>query len=274
MFNDMFEKLEKNPPLIHNITNYVTVNDCANVVLAAGGAPLMADDIEEVEEIVSISSALYINVGTLNQRTVESMIISGKKANELNIPVILDPVGMGASKLRIDTVNRLIDEIKISVIKGNMSEIKSIYKNCHNSGGVDVKEEDIISVNNIEENVLFAKKVANKLNCIIAITGPIDIVSDGNKQYSIHNGHEMMSKVTGTGCMTGSVIGTYCGANKKSLLDATILAIATMGLAGELAYKKVESNNEGTASFKRYLIDNISLMNGKILKEGAKIENR
>lgn len=274
MFKSLFEKLELNPPLVHNITNYVTVNDCANVVLAAGGSPLMADDIEEVEDIVSISNALYINVGTLNQRTVESMVIAGKKANELGLPVVLDPVGMGASKLRNKTVNTLVESIKFSVIKGNMSEIKGMYTNCHNAGGVDVQKEDLIDSSNIDTAVDFAKRVSEKFDCIVAITGAIDIVSDGKRTILIKNGHPMMSKITGTGCMTGSIIGTYCGANPNSMFDASVMAIAVMGLSGEKAFEKVTKNNEGTYSFKGYLIDAISLMNNDILKEGVKLENR
>jgi hydroxyethylthiazole kinase len=121
MLEMIFTGVEKRPPLVHNITNYVTVNDCANVVLAAGGSPLMADDIGEVEDIVSISSALYINVGTLNKRTIESMIKAGEKANDKSIPVVLDPVGMGASALRNKTVKTLVDNVKFDAIKGNMS---------------------------------------------------------------------------------------------------------------------------------------------------------
>lgn len=274
MFKSLFEKLELNPPLVHNITNYVTVNDCANVILAAGGSPLMADDIEEVEDIVTISNALYINIGTLNQRTVESMVLAGKKANELGLPIVLDPVGMGASKLRNKTVNALIDSIKFSVIKGNMSEIKGMYTNCHNTGGVDVQKDDLIDSNNIDKSVDLAKRVSNKFNCIIAITGAIDIVTDGTRTVLIKNGHPMMSKITGTGCMTGSLIGTYCAVNPESIFDASVMAISVMGLSGEKANDKVMKKGEGTSSFKGYLIDAISLMENEILKEGIKIENR
>ncbi|KDR96783.1 hydroxyethylthiazole kinase [Peptoclostridium litorale DSM 5388] len=274
MFEKLMENLKKNPPLVHNITNYVTVNDCANIVLAAGGSPLMADDIEEVEDIVSISSALYINVGTLNSRTVDSMVKAGKKANELGLPVVLDPVGMGASRLRNESVNRLIQEVQFSVIKGNMSEIKALNTSCKNSGGVDAQEEDIIVDENIEESVEFAKKVARKFDCVIAATGAIDIVTDGKRVSIIRNGHPMMSRITGTGCMSGSVIGTYCGSNKDNIYEATAMAAAAMGICGEIAYEKVERMSEGTGSFRRYLIDAVSLMDYKTLKEGASIETR
>ena len=274
MFEKLMENLKKNPPLVHNITNYVTVNDCANIVLAAGGSPLMADDIEEVEDIVSISSTLYINVGTLNSRTVESMVKAGKRANELGLPVVLDPVGMGASRLRNESVNRLIQEVKFSVIKGNMSEIKALNTSCRNAGGVDVQEEDLIADENIEESVEFARKVARKFDCVIAVTGAIDIVTDGNRTSIIRNGHSMMSRITGTGCMSGSVIGTYCGPNKGDIYGATVMAVAVMGVCGEIAYENVERMSEGTGSFRRYLIDAVSLMDYKTLKEGANIETR
>lgn len=275
---DMFEKilknLKSNPPLVHNITNYVTVNDCANVILAAGASPLMADDINEVEDIVSISNVLYINVGTLNARTVEAMVKAGKKANELDLPVILDPVGVGASKLRNESVEKLINEIDFSVIKGNMSEIKALYTNAKNTGGVDVQEDDLINDENIEESINFIKKVSGKFNCTIAATGVIDIVTDSERVSLIRNGNDMMSKITGTGCMAGSLVATYCGSNKNEIFDATVMAITVMGLSGEKAYRKIVEKSEGTGSFRTYLIDAVSLMDFKALKEGAKIESR
>ncbi len=274
MFKSLFENVKLNPPLVHNITNYVTVNDCANIVLASGGAPLMADDIDEVEDIVSISNALNINIGTLNKRTVESMVKAGKKANELGMVVILDPVGVGASNLRNESVKILIDEIKFSVIKGNMSEIKALYTKTKNTGGVDVQEEDVIDNQNIEESIEFVKKVAKRFNCVIAVTGAIDIVTDGEKVRLIRNGHEMMARITGTGCMTSSVIATYCGSNKDDVLSATVMAITVMGLAGEKAYEKTVAKSEGTGSFRTYLMDSVSLMDYETLKEGAKVEIR
>ncbi len=270
----IFKNLQENPPLVHNITNYVTVNDCANIVLAAGGSPLMADDIEEVGDIVSISSSLYINVGTLNKRTIASMIEAGKTANAKGIPVVLDPVGMGASKLRNQAVEALTDQVRFSVIKGNMSEIKAMYTTCKNAGGVDVQEGDMISADTLEEAIALAKKVAVKFNSVVAVTGPIDIVTDGTRVKTVHNGHAKMSRITGTGCMTGSVIGTFCGANPDQVLDATATAISVMGIAGEMAHKIVSDMGEGTGSFKRYLMDGVSLMTYEAFERGAAIEVR
>ncbi|GAA0176673.1 hydroxyethylthiazole kinase [Clostridium sediminicola] len=274
MFKKLLENLKLNPPLVHNITNYVTVNDCANIVLAAGGSPIMAEGVDEVEDIVSISNALNINIGTLNAAMIESMVRAGKRANELGLPVVLDPVGVGASKLRNTAVKTLVGEINFSVIKGNMSEIKALNSNSKNTGGVDVQEDDVIGDNNIDESIEFIKKVSRKFNCVIVATGAIDIVTDGEKVALIRNGHEMMSRITGTGCMTSSVIATYCGPNRDDIFGATVMAITTMGLSGEKAYEKVTARKEGTGSFRTYLIDGVSLMELETLKEGAKIESR
>lgn len=261
-------------PLVHNITNYVTVNDCANVILACGASPLMSDDIGEVEEIVSISSALVINIGTLNERIIESMIVAGKKANEIDIPVILDPVGMGASSLRNSAVKKLTDEVNFSVIKGNISEIKSMITNCKNIGGVDVQESDILDANNIDEAISFVKSASKQFNSVIAVTGEIDIISDSEKVSLIKNGHPMMSRITGTGCMCAALIGAYCGANPNNVFDATVTGVTTMGVAGEIAYNNIDSEGRGTGSFRTYLIDAINIMTANILKEGARIESR
>lgn len=259
-------------PLVHNITNYVTVNDCANIILACGGSPIMADDISEVEEITSICNALVINIGTLNARTIPSMISAGKKANKLNHPVILDPVGVGASNFRTDTVLKLLNEVKFAVIRGNASEVKTIYAGSGYTKGVDANKEDEITSENLEKNISIAKSLSQNTGAIIAITGKMDIVANGNKAYIINNGHSMMSRITGTGCMLSAMIGAFCGANTQIQLEATTAAVCMMGLAGEFAYKKIIENNVGSSSFKMYLIDFISKIDEIILKEGAKVE--
>ncbi len=274
MFKEILENIKSKTPLVHNITNYVTVNDCANILLACGASPIMSDDIEEVEEITSICTSLVINIGTLNQRTIVSMIKAGKKANELHHPVILDPVGAGASTLRTDTTFKLLDEVKFSVIRGNISEIKTVFLGYGNTKGVDADISDKITNDNIGEIITLAKKLSERTGAVIAITGAIDIVANSEKAYLIRNGHPMMGKITGTGCMLTSVLGAFCGANKNDILDASATAVCVMGLCGELAYKKVEENDGGTSSFKMNLIDYMSKMNEKMLREGAKIESK
>jgi hydroxyethylthiazole kinase len=273
MFENILKNVSSKCPLVHNITNYVTVNDCANILLACGSSPIMADDILEVEEITSISDALVINIGTLNSRTIGSMIKAGKKSNELNHVVVLDPVGVGASKLRTDTTYKLLDEVKFSVIRGNVSEIKAIgAKQTVNNRGVDVNVGDVVNIENLNESVIYAKELSEKTGSIIVMTGAIDIVADSQKAYVIYNGHPMMSKISGTGCMLSSIIGGYCAANKDNILEATVAAVCVMGLCGELAFEKMTASNGGTSSLKIHLIDFMSKMNEEILNRGVKIE--
>lgn len=211
----LLNEVRNKKPLVHNITNYVTVNDCANILLAIGASPIMADDIKEAADITKISSALVINIGTLNERTIESMIASGKKANELNIPVVFDPVGAGASEFRNSTTKRLLEEVKISVLRGNMSEIKFISGLGSTTKGVDASENDARTGN--DEGIDVAKNLAKKLQCTVAITGATDIISDGERVVILENGTKMLSNVTGTGCMTTALIGAFCGAGSDYL---------------------------------------------------------
>lgn len=262
---------EKNP-LVHSITNYVTVNDCANTILATGGAPLMADDAKEVEEIVAISSALYLNIGTLNARTVESMLLAGKKANDLGKPVILDPVGVGASTLRNETARQLLETIQFAVIKGNSSEIRALYDNTKTKGGVDVQEEDIVTDDTLDSSISFSKKAALKFNSVVVMTGAIDIITDGNRVVLCRNGHSLMTQITGTGCMLGSMIATYCGGQSDKIFEGAVHAIIHMGIAGENAAAKALDCGEGIGHFRLYLIDAVGLMTKDQLKEGVRIE--
>ena len=178
MFQNMLENVRQKCPLIHNITNYVTVNDCANIVIACGASPIMADDKEEVAEITTICSGLNINIGTLNSCTIASMLIAGKRANELNHPVVLDPVGAGASKLRTETAMQLLEEVKISVIRGNISEIKTLASGSGTTKGVDADEADKVTEEKLDDVIAFAKAFAKKTGAVIAITGAIVIVAD------------------------------------------------------------------------------------------------
>lgn len=262
-----FEKVRSKTPLVHNITNYVTVNDVANSILAVGGAPLMADDIDEVNDIVAISSALVINIGTLSRRTMESMVEAGKKANQLNLPVILDPVGVGASSLRNEIVEILLREVKFSVIKGNMSEITSLYEKSHNSGGVDVSPEDLITEDNIQSKVRFVKSVSKKLSSVVCVTGAIDIVTDGTRVTLIKNGDEKMACITGTGCMTAGILGACCGV-EKDYYKASVHGITLMGMAGEYA----ASISRGVGSMRTNLIDGLYLVSRNIQKIEVKTE--
>lgn len=274
MLHEILSNINLKTPLVHSITNYVTVNDCANIILASGGSPIMADDIGEVGDITAICSSLVINMGTLNERTIKSMLLAGKKANELGHPVVFDPVGAGASTLRNETALTLLQEVKFSVIRGNISEIKFLATGGGNTQGVDASDADRVTPENIDSVILLAKTLSKKTGAVIVITGATDIAADENKAYVIQNGHPMMGKITGTGCMLTAVIGSFIGANCDNILDAAGAAVCAMGLCGELAYKRLADIDGGTGTYRMLIIDYMSKMNGNLLEEGAKIESR
>lgn len=261
------DKTRMSNPLVHHITNYVTVNDCANITLAIGASPIMADEIDEVEEIVSISSSLVINIGTLNKRTIESMFAAVKKANRKQIPVIFDPVGAGATKLRTDTALRLINECKVSVIRGNASEIKVIGQAEGSTRGVNANVGDS---NNSKVLKKVAVDLSKKTGAIVAITGVVDIITNGIDLASIENGHPLMSKVTGTGCMCTSLIGSMCGIS-NDFFNATIAAIASIGIAGQLAYEKLPELKQGNLTYRSLIVDEVANMNSSKLCRFAKV---
>ena len=272
MFENILNEIKIKKPLVHCITNYVTVNDCANAILAVNGSPIMSDDIDEVEDITSICNSLVINIGTLNERTIDSMIKAGKKANQLNHPIILDPVGAGASKLRTNTAKMLLNELNFSVIRGNISEIKALATNISNTQGVDANINDVITKDNLIDVIEFAKEFSAKTNAIIAITGAIDVIASIDKAYAIYNGCATMSKITGTGCMLSAILGSFVIVGHDNLLETTAYTVAMMGYCGETAEKKTIERNEGTSSFRTYLIDTLSTIKYNDLKVGVKIE--
>lgn len=271
MLKEMLENVRKTCPLIHNITNYVTVNDCANVLLACGGSPIMSDDVDEAEDITSICGGLNINIGTLNQRTIPTMHKAGKKANVLGHPVVLDPVGAGASKLRTQTAKDLIDDVKFTVIRGNISEIKALALGTGGARGVDADVADKVTKENLMQVVSFAKDFAKQTGAVIAITGAIDIVADGEKAYCIYNGHPMMSSITGTGCQLSAITAAYVTANPETPLEAAAAAVCLMGVCGEKAYARLTAQ-DGNATYRNYIIDAIYNLTGEELEEMAKYD--
>lgn len=273
MFAAIFENVRKTCPLVHNITNYVTVNDCANIVLACGASPIMADDIGEVAEITALCAALNINIGTLNSRTIDSMLLAGKTANELHHPVVFDPVGAGASRLRTDTARRLLDEVRFTVIRGNVSEIKTLAAGSGTTKGVDADVADRVTEENLDEAVAFAKAFAAKTGAVVAITGAIDIVADGKTAYCIRNGHAMMSSITGTGCQLSAMTAAFVAANPEKPLEAAAAAVCAMGLAGELAHAHL-APGDGNATYRNRIIDAIYHLTPAALEKGANYEMR
>ena len=269
----MLENVRAKTPLVHNITNYVTVNDVANVLLAAGGSPIMSDDADDVEDITSICGGLNINIGTLNKNTIPSMFLAGKKANELGHIVLLDPVGAGASRLRTDTANRLMQEVRFDAVRGNISEIKTLASGAGTTKGVDADVADKVTEENLDSAVAFAKAFAAQTGAVIAITGAIDIVADAEKAYCIRNGNAMMSSITGTGCQLSALTAAFVTANPGHPLEAAAAAVCAMGLAGETAHKRL-TPLDGNATYRNYIIDAIYNMTPDQLEEGANYEVR
>ena len=269
----MLENVRAKSPLVHNITNYVTVNDVANVLLAAGGSPIMSDDADDVEDITSICGGLNINIGTLNKNTIPSMFLAGKKANALGHIVLLDPVGAGASRLRTDTANRLMREVRFDAVRGNISEIKTLCTGSGSTKGVDADAVDAVTEANLDNGVQLVKTFAAQTGCIITVTGAIDLVSDGERCWCIRNGRAEMSRITGTGCQLSALMTAFLVANPDRKLDAAAAAVCMMGLAGEIGWANMQPG-DGNSTYRNRIIDAIFNMTGDALEEGAKYELR
>ena len=269
----MLENVRAKSPLVHNITNYVTVNDVANVLLATGGSPIMSDDADDVEDITSICGGLNINIGTLNKNTIPSMFLAGKKANALGHIILLDPVGAGASRLRTDTANRLMQEVRFDAVRGNISEIKTLCTGSGSTKGVDADAVDAVTEANLDNGVQLVKTFAAQTGCIIAVTGAIDLVSDGERCWCIRNGRAEMSRITGTGCQLSALMTAFLVANPDRKLDAAAAAVCMMGLAGEIGWANMQPG-DGNSTYRNRIIDAIFNMTGDALEEGAKYELR
>ena len=263
------ENVRKNVPLVHNITNYVTVNDVANILLACGGSPIMSDEPEDVEDITSICGGLNINIGTLHKSSIEGMMRAGKRANELGHPVLLDPVGAGASKLRTETALNIMKEIRLTVIRGNISEIKTLVQGSGTTKGVDADVADAVTEDTLDDAITFVKAFAKESGCIIAVTGAIDLVSDGDRCYVIRNGRPEMGKITGTGCQLSGMMTAYVTANPERPLEAAAAAVCIMGLAGELGWSRMQ-DGDGNSTYRNRIIDAVYNMTGGELEKGAK----
>lgn len=253
------EKVRKESPLVHHITNWVTIYDCANIVKVFGGSPVMAHAKEEANDMASIAKAVVINIGTLNAQSVEAMKIAIAAANRKGIPVVLDAVGVGATKFRNDKIKELLD-YKIAVIKGNASEIAS-------TAGMSVKTKGVDSGNVSADMIKIAKQLAKAKKCVVVVTGSEDICTDGKRVFIVKNGTPMMAQVVGTGCMAGSVIGTFC-AVEKDYLFASVAGLVCFECAAENADK----TSEGPGTFKNKLFDKISTLSDISINKMKRVE--
>jgi len=260
LMEKIIAKIKEERPLVHHITNNVTVNDSANITLYWGGLPVMAYAKEEVAEMVEAASALVLNIGTLTADSVEAMLIAGKEANKLGIPIIFDPVGVGATTFRTEVALKILRELDIAVIKGNQGEISILAGQQGEVKGVEAVGE----YKNIAET---AQKLAKGQKAVVVVSGVKDIISDGDKVYQVSNGNNLMGQVVGTGCMLGSTLGVFCGVS-SNYLEATLSAVTAYGIAGEKASKKATQ----PASYKVAFLDSISELSDEDLAREQQVE--
>lgn len=268
-FENVLSTVRKQKPLVQCITNFVTVNDCANIILASGGSPTMASHPLEVEEAVHNVQALVCNLGAIEK--VDSMILAGKEANRLGKPVILDPVGAGGTQLRRDAMKKLLDDIHFTAIRGNASEIRYLAGQQTTGSGVDVRDIDEITDANLGAAISMATDLAKRLDTVIAVSGKIDVISNGKETCVLRNGCATMARITGSGCMLTSLIGAFCGAYEDAFV-ATCSAMAGMGISGEIAEAKRLLNGTGNATFRNDLIDAVFNLTEEQLDKGVHYE--
>ena len=299
MLGECFDRVRECAPLVHSITNYVTVNDVANVLLACGGSPIMSDEPLDVEEITALCGGLNLNIGTLHEKSIEGMLRAGKKSNELGHPVLLDPVGAGASRFRTGTAIRLMREVRMAAVRGNISEIRALAGGitAGNVGatdagnvsggmrgvdvgitpgrtrGVDADLADAVTEENLDEAVSFVREFARRTGCVTAVTGAIDLVSDGARCYVIRNGRPEMGRITGTGCQLSGLMTAFLAANPDQPLEAAAAAVCAMGLAGEIGWSRMQEG-DGNATYRNRIIDAVYQMDGTALEKGANYEIR
>ena len=264
MLSEILERTRTASPLVHCISNYVTANDCVNLLLASGASAIMADDADEVEEITAMCQALVINLGTPNPRRLEAMEEAGKAVNRLGHPVVFDPVGVGGSALRKAAAARLLKSVRFSVIRGNASEIRTLVDGSSAHRGVDTDTD-------CKDTTALARQLARSSGAVVVLTGAVDIVTDGKRTFLVKNGHPMMRTVTGAGCQLSALLGAYAAANPDKLLDSTLAAVCAMGLCGELAHSRM-TPLDGNASYRNYIIDAMFRLDGTALEKGANYE--
>ena len=267
MLEEIIMQNRRRRPLIHCITNYVTANDCANILLACGGSAIMADDPDEVKEVTAMCNGLVLNMGTPNLRKTEALLRAGMEANRLGHPVILDPVGVGSSAMRREAGRRLLERVRFAAIRANATEIATLVCGTAAHRGVDADIEGA-AMGAADEN---AKCLSQETGAVVVVTGDTDIVTDGKVLYRVHNGHPMMKTVTGSGCQLSALLGAYVTSNPERPLQAALAAVCAMGLCGEIAHARL-CPLDGNASYRNYIIDAIYNLTPEKLERGAKYE--
>jgi hydroxyethylthiazole kinase len=256
---DLLERIRGRHPLIHHMTNWVVMNDTANATLALGALPVMSHAKEEVAEMVGAAGALVLNPGTLYPDLVEAMLIAGRRANALGVPVVYDPVGVGATAYRNQVGARFLEELRLEVVRGNSGEVGALA----GAGGV---VKGVESVQGVEDPVGVARDLARRKSTVVAITGRRDVLSDGTRVLGVDNGHEMLKTITGTGCMATTVIAVFCAVEPDRLL-ASAAALASYGVAAEKAARR----SRGPGSFREALLDSLYGLTPADLAKGVRI---
>lgn len=271
VFADCLEAVRQKAPLVQAITNFVTVNDCANIILAAGASPTMAHDIREAAEIAAGAQALVLNMGAVED--AEAMVAAGLAAGRAGRPIVLDPVAAGASALRREISARLLKELRLTVIRGNISEIRYLALGAAASAkGVDAAAADLVCEETLAQAADMAKALASRSGAVIVISGEIDIVANPERAWIIRGGSPTMARITGSGCMLTALIGAFCGANPERPFEAAAAAVSAMNAAGELAEKRRQSLGTGTATFRNDLIDAVGRLTAEQLIGGIRLE--
>ncbi len=253
-------ELRERKPLVHQITNYVVMNETANATLALGALPVMAHAPEEVEEMVGLASALVLNIGTLSEHWIEAMLLAGRAAGERGIPVVLDPVGAGATAYRTDTARRILDEVRVTVLRGNSGEMATLV-------GADAEVRGVESITAGLEPAELAREAGRQLGLVASVTGPVDQVSDGERVLAVANGHPLLAAVTGTGCISSALTGCFLAAKPTEPLEAAAEALAALGVAAEDA----AAGAEGPGTFHARLYDALAALDPATLDERARI---
>ncbi|HEY8107562.1 MAG TPA: hydroxyethylthiazole kinase [Gaiellaceae bacterium] len=253
-------ELRERKPLVHQITNYVVMNETANATLALGALPVMAHAREEVEEMVGLASALVLNIGTLSEQWIEAMLLAGRDASARGIPVVLDPVGAGATAYRTDTARRILDEVRVTVLRGNRGEIATLV-------GAEAEVRGVESMSIGLEPAALAREAARGLGVVASVTGPIDNVSDGERALAVANGHPLLATVTGTGCISSALTGCFLAAKPDEPLEAAAEALAALGVAAEDA----ADGAAGPGTFHARLYDALAALDPETLDERARI---
>lgn len=271
MFAPLLQNLRDRRPLVHAITNYVTANDCANLLLGCGAAPVMADDPDDAPEITAHADALVLNLGTLHRGTIPAMRACGRTASEKGIPVVLDPVGVGASALRTETALSLLRDTRITLIRGNLSEVETLARGHGGAPGVDSTAR--VTPDNLDACCALVRDLARRTGAVVAMSGTVDLVSDGQSFFCIRNGHPMMRLVTGTGCQLSCLAGAFAAANPDRPLEAAAAAVCAMGLCGEIAHARL-GPLDGNGSYRTYILDAVCRLTPEQLEKGARYELR